>query len=313
MNKNKFSVSFGTFFLVASIATNFVACSNGESGNNASSAEPEWVASYPIIIDQSQETIYVQYVINDGLCRIDKYSASWESYSFELPFSMKYKVSNNQLSILVEGNDEVNSTVYEGENGGSLFGIWKFAADGSAIKLTADTLYTTDEPEGLFSGSTPSEVVESPIDLASSYFIYDLYSCSTGASPCSFSHWHLTKDTPEPLDKMIQENGIQILESSERHQSLIIKGKNVFVDVEHVQLDSLNEGNSLISASIKTAEESCHFIHSSSETTEELCVTANLDFISKYVMEDDDGSIYSLKAVKDNSTDFSDCVKNLLK
>ncbi len=280
---------------------------------SSAAQEPVWNAHYPITINEIEQSITVEINLEYGACRItgngDDATAAWGTISTEFSASSLYAVERNKLKMWPEGGSEESITTYSG-NSQTVYGIWKHDFRDITIKITQDSIYATEQAMSINSATDP---VESKIDLANSYFIYDLYSCGTEGYSCTFGHWHFTKAAPSFMSSMITSQGIKINEQTDRSQNLTFKGKDISVRVEHVQLDSLNNGNAYMEAFIESQGVTCHFEHASMATDEKHCTTENVEYLSTYTFEGDDDNIYSSKYVKDNSDEFAACVQSLVK
>lgn len=328
MNKLKFWMSLGV--AVCAISS-FVGCSgNGSatkpnddaaessadvaaesSSGTAPSAgkEPTWKSQYPVTLNEAEGSFVLHFSIGNDGCSITDNSAEWISNSFEFPLDMVYEIQGNKLSYwYVEGESE--KSIYTGNNQ-SIIGIWKSDESNSFIKFTQDTLYSTEQESQESTSTKPT--VESEIDLTSSYIMYDLYGCGTEGFNCIFSHWHFTKKAPDFILDKIETKIIDIHEKTDRTASLTFVGKDLTINVEHVQLDSLNNGKHYIAATIQSQGDTCRFEHISADPTRELCTANNVEYLSEITYEGEDGKKYSARYFNDNDVEFAQCVSALLK
>lgn len=271
--------------------------------------EPVWNTQYPITLNESEGTFTIHFGFNNDGCSITDNSAEWISNSFEFPLDMVYEIQGNKLSYwYVEGESE--KSIYTGNNQ-SIIGIWKSDESNSFIKFTQDTLYSTEQESQESTSTKPT--VESEIDLTSSYIMYDLYGCGTEGFNCIFSHWHFTKKAPDFILDKIETKIIDIHEKTDRTASLTFVGKDLTINVEHVQLDSLNNGKHYIAATIQSQGDTCRFEHISADPTRELCTANNVEYLSEITYEGEDGKKYSARYFNDNDVEFAQCVSALLK
>lgn len=274
----------------------------------SSEKEPTWKSQYPVTLNEAEGSFVLHFSIGNEACSITESSAKWIVDSEEYPMDMRYKIEGGKL-IVWSSDDEDNKSIYSGSSQ-SIVGIWKLDKDDSSIKFTKDAFYTTEVFQGE-SASIPA--VESEINLTTSYFMYDLYGCGTEGYNCVFSHWHFTKPAPDFILDKIERKVIDIHEKTDRSASLTFAGKDFTINVEHVQLDSLNNGKHYIAATIQSGSSSCHFEHISTGVTKELCIAENVKNLSIFTYEGEDGKIYSLKYFNDNDIEFAQCVSALLK
>ncbi|MCQ2089276.1 MAG: hypothetical protein MJY93_03395 [Fibrobacter sp.] len=327
MNKLKFWMSLGV--AVCAISS-FVGCSgNGSatkpnddaaessadvaaesSSGTAPSAgkEPTWKSQYPVTLNEAEGSFVLHFSIGNDACSITESSAKWIVNSEEYPMDMRYKIEGGKL-IVWSSDDEANKSIFSGSSQ-SIVGIWKSDKDDSSIKFTKDAYYTTEVFQG---GSASILAVESEINLTTSYIMYDLYGCGTEGYNCVFSHWHFTKPAPDFILDKIERKVIDIHEKSDRTASLTFAGKDLTINVEHVQLDSLNNGKYYIAATIQSGSNTCRFEHISTGVTKELCIAENVRNLSDFTYEGNDGKTYSSKYFNDNDVEFAQCVSALLK
>jgi len=313
MNKLKFWMSLGV--AVCAIGS-FVGCSgngsatkpNDEVADSSEEKEPTWRNQYPIDLNEAEGSLVLHFKHGKDVCNISASSAEWVVKSEELPLGMRYKVEGGKLILWYE-DDEDDKLIFSG-NSRSIIGIWKSDKDDIIIKFTQDTFYTT---ELIQTGDVIRPEVESEIDLTSSYFMYDLYGCGTEGYNCVFSHWHFTKPAPDFILGKIDQKVIDIHEKTDRSASLTFAGKDFTINVENVQVDSLNNGNSYIVATIESQGNTCRFEHASLVTTKELCTVENVQYLINFAYEGEDEKMYSLRYTKDNGNSFADCVAELLK
>lgn len=309
MNKIKFLVPMGIMLLVA--------CTNKETVNNTVNGpvetETQWNSRFPIVIDETTNTIDIQMDISYDACHIieveDDYSANWKSSLLQVSNTMQYIMDNGTLKMWSKESGESSAKMYSGNNSGSIFGTWKYNDSEHVMMIAQDSIYTT-EHSGLDAVAT--NPVEAQIDLANSRFIYDLYICGKEEYNCYFNYQHLAKDASDLISDIIAEQDIQIHEKTERTLDLTVNGKKISVSVEHMQPDSLNNGNTFIAVSIQSQGETCRFEHAYMTVTKELCTSENVEYMGLYAYEDTNGNIIAPKYNNDNSTDFSMCVENLL-
>lgn len=271
--------------------------------------EPTWKSQYPVTLNEAEGSFVLHFSIGNDGCSITDNSAEWISNSFEFPLDMVYEIQGNKLSYwYVEGESE--KSIYTGNNQ-SIIGIWKSDESNSFIKFTQDTLYSTEQESQESTSTKPT--VESEIDLTSSYIMYDLYGCGTEGFNCIFSHWHFTKKAPDFILDKIETKIIDIHEKTDRTASLTFVGKDLTINVEHVQLDSLNNGKHYIAATIQSQGDTCRFEHISADPTRELCTANNVEYLSEITYEGEDGKKYSARYFNDNDVEFAQCVSALLK
>ena len=291
-------------------SSSMVQSSTGTAQSSASiRQEPKWTSKYPVTIDEGEGTFTIHFSYGDDACSIGENSAEWVVNSQEIPVDMLYRIDGKKLSIW--SLDDVNDiSLFNGDNE-SIFGTWYSENRDYDVKFTSDTFYTT---ENLGSTNSAAQVpVESDIDIASSYIMYDLYNCNSDESHCVFNHWHFTKQAPDFILGEIQKKTIDIREKTDRTVKLTFAGKEFYIQVDHVQLDSLNNGKTLIAASIQSQGATCNFEHASMAPTRELCTVENLKYLSDSAYEGEDGKVYSTEYSNDNSVEFSYCVKDMFK
>ncbi|MCQ2124721.1 MAG: hypothetical protein MJZ25_11100 [Fibrobacter sp.] len=305
MNKIKLLPFLGMAILAACTSEESISNPNGES---------KWNSQFPISIDQSENSLTMQIDYYYNACQLikdgEKYSTKWDTMSLQFTLEMQYTLTANKLTMWQKEEGPSSALTYTKVGGdNSLYGTWNYDSSEDVMEITDKFIYTTEQSNA---DNSEQEPVESEIDLANSYFIYDLYSCGAEGYNCNFGHWHFTKKAPDFLEDMIYRQGIVIHESTDRFQRLSFKGKEITVNVEHVQLDSLNDGNALISATIQIQGDTCNFRHADLAPTKELCKAENAEDLATFAYSDEDGKIYSTSYVIDNSDEFALCVSRLL-
>ncbi len=313
MNKIKFLVPMGIMLLGA--------CTSKETINNTVDVpadvpvdvETHWNSAFPIIVDEAANTIDIQMDISYEACHIieieDDYTANWKSSLLQVSNTMHYIMDNGTLKMWSEENGESSAKMYSGNSSGSIFGTWNYNDDNHIMKITHDSIYTT-ELSNL--GASATNPVEAQIHLANSRFMYDLYTCGNQEFDCRFNYQHLTKDASDLISDIVTEQEIQVQEKTDRSLDLTFNGQKISVSVEHMQPDSLNNGNTFIAVSVISHGDTCRFEHAYMTVTKELCTYENVEYMGLYAYVDTNGNIIAPKYNNDNSTDFSMCVENLL-
>lgn len=289
-----------------------IGCSNNELVGDPSLDSPTesiWRSHYPVTLNEDEESFILHYSYGSAACRITSKSAEWVDNTFKIPLTVHYKLGNGTLAIWYE--DDVNDvTNYTGDSE-SIIGTWNSTDGKHTIQITKDMFYTTEKPA---SGTTiQNEPVESEINLITSYFVFDLYGCVKGGDYiCHFSHWHFTKPAPTTLLSNI-ERTFEFREYTDRYANLGYGEKNFIIQVEHVQLDSLNNGQTNIRATIESEGVTCLFEYAAMPPNEKVCLAENVETLSMFTYKDDDGKTYANRYFKDNSSEFSYCVSNMVK
>lgn len=316
MNKIKFLMSLSIMLLGACSDKENINSPDNDPADSSNSQGSQWNLSFPVSVDESKQTIDMQMNLSFEACQIiekgDDYSTKWSNAKFSTSTTMAYNINGSTLKMwdTDSENGEVGALTYSGNNS-SIFGTWSYDSSDNIMTITKDTIYTT-EKMGM-GMSTESLNIETEIDLANSYFMYDLYACASKNYDCIFNHWHFTKPAPNIIEDLIENLEPEIIEQKNRSMALTINGKNVNINVEHVQLDSLNNGNALITATIQSQDKNCHFEHIKQSVTKELCTPDNLDYITGDPFFDENGDIFVETFLKDNANVFSRCVASILK
>lgn len=302
----------GAVFLPLSLTT-LCACSDEESTSGPNSKDdptPHWNARYGISLDESKKTISYHITYKFGSCNIaSSNETKWVEDSIYFNPVMQYSINGNELRISFlnkDGSTDEIETVYTGNTGGSILGFWESTTDSNKILITRDSVLTTEY------SVEKVPAAESAIQLANSTFIYDLYRCGAKDYTCTFSHWHLTKDASDLIQEIIATQGITILESRDRFQRFTFNGKEITISVEHVQIKSSNNEDELYQATVKSKKTTCTFEHATQTMTQELCSVKNMDYITPSAYEDEEGNVYSEIYLKDNSSEFAQCVSKIL-
>lgn len=280
--------------------------SSSSMGGNSSAAvsqEPTWGTRYSISINESRQEIKLNFEFRFDACQlVGEDSVSFRENRISVVQPFQYSIDGNKMVLTSQEKGNTSSdTLLTSSESESVFNIWISTTSKDAIKITQDSLFSTQK--SIYSEKT--DPVESTIDLTSSVFMEDLYNCGTGSS-CSFSHWHFTKKAPSFILDEISK--MDIHEKTDRTASLTFAGKDFTIAVEHVQVDSLNNGNTLVTAYIQSSGDTCRFEHVKQAVNKELCVPANRDGLLNYTYKDEEGNTLSSTYSKDNASSFAACV-----
>lgn len=297
----------------------FAACSDDNS-SGAFDREVGLRNGYPIKVNEEDSTFTLYIAVSGNKCILRESGISWEEDFYNYTQDYSFRINGDYLTL----NDGL---VLKGESNKSLYGTWyepegcQNTSDGTfqceSIKKTNWMKFTRDSMityAGNASSSSVSEPVETPINLEDSYFMYDLYRCISKDRFCSFGHWHFTKDAKDLIGGKIRKQNIEIKSKSSNAVTFEVDDREFSVQVEHVQVDSLNNGNEHYVAYVQTNQDTCYFEHSSMPATKEVCTEENLDYFLGYEIEDEENPyVIFTKYVKDNTLEFENCVFVLTK
>ncbi len=311
-----------TCLLIAGIFS-FGACGDSESSSNPSGPENQsgtTINSYPISVNQEEHEFTMDFHLDMEKCILQNGNLGWDTtrYLFKTVFS--YNLSEGMLFL---ENEELHSSPFWGPENQDIFGEWRRLGDDNTPDEYVKAIFTHDSL--IFKQIKPrhedaiiSEPVETPITLRTSYFMFDLYRCITEEHFCVFDQWHFSKPQGPNAEDMTSHYRTTILEETSNSMRIINNNREIFVNVLHVQDDSLNNGNGYYSAYITHQQDTCFFDFFKGPVTRELCKEENLPYFIGYELGDDDDENEDYVEqeahavldymVKSNKNEFAQCV-----
>lgn len=301
MDKVKFLLFLGFALLAACSSENSVSTS-------ADSVYSSWPTRFSILINEKNSTFTINYVFTENACLLNEGTTQWTVRTFDFPLESHYEFHGDSLVYYLVDEETGNDTnVFIGQNNGSILGKWSYTdGSGNTAFITKDSIFSTDYDD------SENVVIESQIDLASSYFAYNLFYCKTREGLCPFSHSDFVNDAPDFINSLISDKNIEILKKTDRTMQFSMDGKIYDVVVEHVQVYNMNNGNSYKSAYVASEGDTCRFEHNNQYITQKYCVDGNYDILYEDAIEEDDGNTYAYSYFKDNSVSFATCVKAMM-
>lgn len=316
------------FIAGACIATSclgiFTACDHGSTNSASDNLENLNRSAYAISVNEEEEKIYINSVLKVDQCiyRNGKLAWSKENYPFEARVS--YYISYDGTLELVTSDD--NYTELWNSTNTSVFGVWYGDSTDTLSRciITRDSLiFESPKESGQTENGNPP--VETPINIRTSYFLYDLYRCLSGREECYIGTWHFAKDAKSYNSKYESELQISVRDVIDNSLIFTYSGQDFFVNVDHVQVDDQNNGHSLYSAYVISNGETCHYQNLSKPITKDLCKEEYWNYLEGTYMDDggddkdgdgdtadDDDDVLIYAYIDDNSQSFINCVKGLL-
>lgn len=306
---------------VLSILTGIVfsACSQDDSSSSPSQNEDSH-QRYSIEVNEQDSLITIHQTVSYNKCVLQDYEVLWlEDYS-DFSEGFRYSIRNNYLVM-------DDSLFFKGDSPKSIYGNWTEAADcqfdnddniqcksaytDRRMEITRDSLFYFTARPAEYSSKKPEET---PINLGESFFMKDIYRCVTKERFCDFGHWHFTKSAAEFNKNIINSESIEINEQSSNSLTFTVNNQKFSVNVEHVQIDSLNNGREYYYSTVQSNTDTCYFEHLKQPITKDLCKRSNLKYFVNLTGSETDDSYDEFNFYfKGNELDFATCVYNLVK
>lgn len=303
----------------------FTACDHGSTNSASDNLENLNRSAFAISVNEEEEKIYINSVLKVDQCiyRNGKLAWSKETYPFEARVS--YYISYDG-TLDLESNEVTFPEFWNPENT-SIFGVWYLDRTDSLSRciITQDSLIL-ESPENSGQTENAAPPVETPINIRTSYFLYDLYRCLSGKEECYVSTWHFSKNGEYFNSKYESEFQITVRDVIDNSLIFTYNGQDFFVNVDHVQEEDQNNGSSHYSAYVISNGKTCHYQNMSKPITKDLCKKEYWDYLEGVYMDDgdddkdgdgdtadDDDDVLIYAFIDNNSKTFIDCVKDLLR
>lgn len=291
----------------------FTACGSDDVSSNPSGPidfGDKIYFAFPInSIDKKHHQFSMGFWFSEDACIYRDSKVLWDTLVYSEDLTFDYTIKDHQLTLK---NEYVRFNPARSEKNKSLLGVWNVKDDGSVqYVITQDTFYyagiKTEKEEII------PEPVETPIVLGESYFMYDMYRCVQYDRICYFDQWHFSKKGPNSL----HEFRIDVHDSTSNSMSFTHEGQEFFINVLHVQDDSLNNGKAYYSAITVIDQDTCFYEYTRSNVTEDLCKEENLKYLMGYSRDDEDAELEDIKGdivmfeyMKNSIEEFQKCIYN---
>lgn len=324
MNKNLITskAHLLTFSLLSLGFSFFSACSdNSSSATDDNTSNGLYHQAYAITVDEENQSMTLRGEVQEEICFVENSKAEWKTETTPVEIEAGYYIPDDGGSLSIESDDATFKELINPANT-SIYGVWY-------IEGYDDTLHTctvTQDSiicEGPINEETNSTPVETSINVRASYVLEDLYHCIAGSN-CYVSDWHFTKSDESENLQLEQSLQITVHDVVDNTLWFNYNGQEFFFNIDHVQEDSNNNGNTYYSAYVISNQKTCHYSYLSKPITKDLCNMKYKDYFYGWYAEDEDDKdgdgdygddedlAWIFAYIDENEDEFLSCFKSLL-